>query len=261
MNEERLIELVRNHPYLYDTSNMYYRDVHKKEETWEEIAGTMGIQVTLAKKKWRCLRDRYMRSKKLIKGTTGQATIKVQAIAALEFLEPFIQPRSTNSNVLAPLPSPSGSTERTFSLQPSSSPVDHGYSQPLSSGSAELPSSQPPSFDPAELPSSQPPSSGLAELPSSQPSSTNNNPRLQPRPGTSRRQNRSQQATRNPISELVEFLQTRNEPDGTDMMFLGFSNCVKTLTPRNQMRIKSKIMQIIAEVTEEEANENSANSQ
>lgn len=41
---EKLIELVKNYVFLYDTENEDYKNVNKKNDTWELIAMEVGIK-------------------------------------------------------------------------------------------------------------------------------------------------------------------------------------------------------------------------
>lgn len=40
---EKLIDLVHNFPYLYDTSHCDYKNIVKKAQKWNEIAGILNL--------------------------------------------------------------------------------------------------------------------------------------------------------------------------------------------------------------------------
>jgi len=59
------------------------------------------------KKKWKSLKDNYLRYKKEIKGTTGQATRKYQNwpwASQLQFLDKSLAPRQKASNIITDFP-------------------------------------------------------------------------------------------------------------------------------------------------------------
>lgn len=43
-NEELLIDLVRERPWLYDPKNISFKDTRKKERTWAYIDEVLGIE-------------------------------------------------------------------------------------------------------------------------------------------------------------------------------------------------------------------------
>ena len=67
---ESLIDLVRQYPALWDKQNSKYKDSNYKDAKWREIAETLGVPKDDAIKKWKSLRDTYVRQKN-IKGKSG----------------------------------------------------------------------------------------------------------------------------------------------------------------------------------------------
>ncbi|KAG8228679.1 hypothetical protein J437_LFUL008667 [Ladona fulva] len=53
----KLIELVKRHPCLYDTSDKDYRHIKLKECIWNSIGMDLGMSSTLVKCEWKKLRD------------------------------------------------------------------------------------------------------------------------------------------------------------------------------------------------------------
>ncbi|CAL8293458.1 unnamed protein product [Arctogadus glacialis] len=64
MEDQNLIVAVCSRPVLYDTTMVSYRDRNKKERAWVDVAEDTGFPVDICRRKWKSLRDRYMREKK-----------------------------------------------------------------------------------------------------------------------------------------------------------------------------------------------------
>ncbi|KAK9976653.1 hypothetical protein ABG768_021858 [Culter alburnus] len=83
--EERLILSVSSHPEIYDTSSYFYRD-------------------DVCRKKWKSLRDTYLKEKrKEMEKRSGSAAGSVKKwkySEILGFLEPFVTPWETTSNMV-----------------------------------------------------------------------------------------------------------------------------------------------------------------
>ena len=67
---ESLIDLVCQYPALWDKQNSKYKDSNYKDAKWREIAEMLGVPKDDAIKKWKSLRDTYVRQKN-IKGKSG----------------------------------------------------------------------------------------------------------------------------------------------------------------------------------------------
>ena len=67
---ESLIDLVCQYPALWDKQNSKYKDSNYKDAKWREIAETLGVPKDDAIKKWKSLRDTYVRQKN-IKSKSG----------------------------------------------------------------------------------------------------------------------------------------------------------------------------------------------
>ncbi|XP_028042363.1 uncharacterized protein LOC114252078 [Bombyx mandarina] len=107
---EKLIELVRKYPCLYNTKDISYKNVTIKIKCWEQIGKEINETGESARKKWKSLRDNYMRYKKEVAGTTGQATKKFKKwpwASQLQFLDSTLTDRERSSNVREPTPEPS----------------------------------------------------------------------------------------------------------------------------------------------------------
>ncbi|KAF3832514.1 hypothetical protein NQZ68_017678 [Dissostichus eleginoides] len=62
--EQKLADLVREHPNLYDQSRQDYKDNLKGHLSWKEIADNMGKSEEAVKQKWKNLRDKFCKAKK-----------------------------------------------------------------------------------------------------------------------------------------------------------------------------------------------------
>nr|XP_054593402.1 transcription factor Adf-1-like [Nothobranchius furzeri] len=106
--EERLAEEVRKYEHLYNPSLKNYKDAQVIYNSWKEIARILEMDVEQCMKKWRSMRDKFVRMKKTLKGTSGDpGGKKVPAFyVLLSWLEPHIKHRPTSSNFKAPTEPP-----------------------------------------------------------------------------------------------------------------------------------------------------------
>nr|CAD7590668.1 unnamed protein product [Timema genevievae] len=98
--DERLIELVKSHPILYQLSDRNYKDNFMKETVWIEIAGRLGKAVPECKTRWRTIRDSYrkIKNKKKQKGSRAGAPAKSKYNdKKLRFLDEAILKRTTRT--------------------------------------------------------------------------------------------------------------------------------------------------------------------
>uniref|UniRef100_A0A671TYY7 MADF domain-containing protein n=1 Tax=Sparus aurata TaxID=8175 RepID=A0A671TYY7_SPAAU len=100
--EEKLIIAVCGHPVLYDTTAVFYRNRYKKEEAWVKVAEEVGLSVEVCRKRWKGLRDTYLKRKRegeRKSGSAGGSFKKWRFSAVLSFLDPFTTPRETSGNM------------------------------------------------------------------------------------------------------------------------------------------------------------------
>ncbi|KAM4562362.1 uncharacterized protein PAE49_010858 [Odontesthes bonariensis] len=99
--EERLIEEVRKYENLYVTTRKDYKDPEITNNSWREIAEILGMDVETCIKKWRFLRDKYVRLIKKMASCRGDSDgdQKVPVLCLfLSWLEPHVKHRHTSSN-------------------------------------------------------------------------------------------------------------------------------------------------------------------
>lgn len=87
--EEKLIELVKLYPCIYDVSSHDYKDRNLKNKSWNEIAGNLSKNVIVCKKKWKNIRDFYGRTKKSLPTGSGANPSQAKRLDLLSFLDSF----------------------------------------------------------------------------------------------------------------------------------------------------------------------------
>ncbi|KAK3883390.1 hypothetical protein Pcinc_012291 [Petrolisthes cinctipes] len=63
--DEPLINPVASCPWIYDTAHEKYKDIVMKRNSWKEIAQQLNITEEQCRKRWICLRDRYVRMRRV----------------------------------------------------------------------------------------------------------------------------------------------------------------------------------------------------
>ncbi|CAL8275584.1 unnamed protein product [Arctogadus glacialis] len=102
--EDKVIVSVCARPILYDTTMESYGDRNKKDLAWVDVGEETGLPVDVCRRKWKSLRDRYMKEKKSEKaakksGSAARTSKKWKFFVVLSFLDPFVTPRETSSNL------------------------------------------------------------------------------------------------------------------------------------------------------------------
>nr|CAD7269272.1 unnamed protein product [Timema shepardi] len=98
--DEKLIDLVKSHPILYQLSDKSYKDNFMKENVWIEIAASLGKAVPECKTRWRTIRDSYrkIKNKKKQKGSRAGVPAKSKYNdKKLRFLDEAILKRTTRT--------------------------------------------------------------------------------------------------------------------------------------------------------------------
>ncbi|XP_076004479.1 uncharacterized protein LOC142998387 isoform X2 [Genypterus blacodes] len=96
--ERRLAEEVRKYEHLYDTSSRKHQDYQVVVNSWREISAHVGLDVRECMRKWKYVRDKYVRVQKKVR-RGGKPGSKVRAFAVfLSWLEPHIKHRSMEIN-------------------------------------------------------------------------------------------------------------------------------------------------------------------
>ncbi|XP_073697434.1 uncharacterized protein [Garra rufa] len=64
---EKLIQTVYAYPVLYNVSLHDYRSSERRVKAWREVAASVGLSVVECKRRWKTIRDRYIRERRLCK--------------------------------------------------------------------------------------------------------------------------------------------------------------------------------------------------
>lgn len=99
--EERLAEEVRRYPNLYDSSSKHYKDNKLATSSWKEISERTGLRsAEEAAKKWKNLRDKYVRLQRKMVPASGRAGSKKTPalVIILSWLAPHIRHRDIASS-------------------------------------------------------------------------------------------------------------------------------------------------------------------
>ncbi|VVC40020.1 BESS motif,MADF domain,SANT/Myb domain,Myb-like domain [Cinara cedri] len=91
IEDELLVEEVSKNQVIYDNSHEKHKDLHYKEIIWNKISPIVGRSTDDCKKRWRNIRDTYMKHKRK-PGTVSGTSKKKWALAEnLSFLNNVIQ--------------------------------------------------------------------------------------------------------------------------------------------------------------------------
>ncbi|XP_063366118.1 uncharacterized protein LOC134654581 [Cydia amplana] len=80
MDEEMLINLVREHGELYDPAHRQYQQLHRREMAWKKIANKMKMQAHECKERWKKLRENYRKAIKLRQTQKAKGVTKLKRI-------------------------------------------------------------------------------------------------------------------------------------------------------------------------------------
>ncbi|XP_028131789.1 uncharacterized protein LOC114327381 isoform X1 [Diabrotica virgifera virgifera] len=104
MDVERLIEIVRDNPVLYDTNHDNYMRTKLKDEIWEEIGLELNTDGNSVKDQWRKLRDSYREALRRQSSKIGHKSGPVRLWLyqkEMEFLIPHMKNRTTAGTLTA----------------------------------------------------------------------------------------------------------------------------------------------------------------
>ncbi|KAG5900366.1 hypothetical protein JTB14_033814 [Gonioctena quinquepunctata] len=129
MNEEKLIDIVRKYPFLYDVTHPKYSDTIKKNQAWKEIAEELRDSAGACKQKWQSLRDCFRRALNKRKRKTGPAAKKIKKWKYEEEMT-FLIPLFAERNSLSSLNISSGESETETVQYDHSENVDSAATDP-----------------------------------------------------------------------------------------------------------------------------------
>ncbi|KAM9425016.1 uncharacterized protein KZ484_006475 isoform 1-T3 [Pholidichthys leucotaenia] len=98
--EERLTEEVRRYKHLYDSSSPHYKDYQMAANSWKEISLNLGLDVPECVKKWKNVRDKYVRfRKRLATKNVDPGSRRVPAFSGyLSWLAPHVKHRDLEAS-------------------------------------------------------------------------------------------------------------------------------------------------------------------
>ncbi|CAJ1051904.1 proline-rich protein 12-like [Xyrichtys novacula] len=94
---ERLCEEIKKHPCLYDSLSQHRKDNRMVAKSWREISLTVGVGVPECMKRWKNMRDKFVRLRKRMASESQEAgRRRVTAFYIfLSWLGPFVRHRNT----------------------------------------------------------------------------------------------------------------------------------------------------------------------
>ncbi|VEN34116.1 unnamed protein product [Callosobruchus maculatus] len=171
-----LIEYIQGYPHLYDVKDQLYKNVNKKAEAWEIIAGVLDSTVEDCMKAWKSLRDRYVKEKNRCASGSEAPESSWKYFDAMRFYAKFTKPRKTHTK-----PMKSTQSGRSSDSSTATKPLKSTQSDPSSDSSR-----------PSSTMSMWSPIDEVCEV------TITNTPRSEEGPGPSRR--KRQQSLDTPIS-------------------------------------------------------------
>ena len=101
--EEHLMKLVRIHEHIYQNNHRLHADKYAVDNAWREIAREVGAEVGDCQKRWKTIRDRYVRNRrkwqKANKSGAGASSYEFSPILTqLSWLSDFIKHRAGENN-------------------------------------------------------------------------------------------------------------------------------------------------------------------
>lgn len=102
--EDQLAEEVRRYKHLYDPTSKHYKHSDVVLKSWKEIGKTLGEDPEVCMKKWKAIRDKYVRLKKKLKIRTGDSgpdeEKEPEYCMRLSWLNGFIKHRDTKNELV-----------------------------------------------------------------------------------------------------------------------------------------------------------------
>ncbi|XP_023228049.1 transcription factor Adf-1-like [Centruroides sculpturatus] len=244
MNQEKLIELVREYTFLYDLSDRRYSDNQRKDDAWKEIAKKLQVRDCDCKKTWALLRDAFRRAIKKRKETkSGQASVsrkKWKYEDEMSFLLPYFKERPTIGNV------PANHTDKNSDAEENCSDEDN---QARSSSPEAIIAH---SISPPKRPN-------ITEATVTQPSTSKKKHSISgPSQNCAPVQNRTKIrkkiisrpiSSETPSNTLMKFiLENKAKTNDIQQFFDSIATTVQSFPPRNRAIAKAKVFRVISEM-------------
>lgn len=88
-DEEKLIELVKTFPSIYNVSSSEYKDRFLRHKNWQTISENLSKSVEQCKKKWKNIKDQYDRTKKKMPTGSGASENQSKRSELMSFLDSY----------------------------------------------------------------------------------------------------------------------------------------------------------------------------
>ncbi|KAM4616191.1 uncharacterized protein ACJ7VT_009146 [Polymixia lowei] len=134
--EERLAEEVRRYKHLYDPSSKYYKHGEVTLDAWKEIGEKLAEDPGTCMKRWKAVRDRFVRLKKKMKTEPGGQKVPAYYLS-LSWLHGFVKHRSAESSSANTLESDDNTTLSTSDDEGTSASGPSSVTTPSSSQPAK----------------------------------------------------------------------------------------------------------------------------
>ncbi|XP_067647180.1 uncharacterized protein [Eurosta solidaginis] len=143
--DDNLVQLVRDCPCLYDKTHKDFKDSNKKRLPWIKIGSNLGVDESVAMKRWGNLRDRFGKELRNSNRASGSGAVngrQWELMESLQFLRGHIVPRPMRQS--------------SQMLDCGSKEVCLGFSEPLICSTptpqcSPIPSAQPPASEPSTI--------------------------------------------------------------------------------------------------------------
>ncbi|XP_044760163.1 transcription factor Adf-1-like [Coccinella septempunctata] len=239
IDNEKLIELVKSYPFLYDLADRRYGDSERKNVAWKEIADQLHLPEKYCRKSWALLRDSYRRALKKRKecGQPEEKRRKWRYEVEMSFLLPFLRERSTTNTEIFHENNDSGDGEN------SSCEDNEGKSASLdvSSQGTVLPKQEQICDETVAEPSLSTERQTFSEP------SENNRPLL--KRARVRQKTRFQSTNETLSNSLMKFiLENKAKNDDIQQFFESIATTVRSFPPRDRAIAKAKVFDVISEM-------------
>lgn len=234
ISEEDLLVEIKKHEVLYNRAHAHYKKNRVREAAWEEIAETLQYDCEKCKKRWRTLRDTFIKSRRherlLQWSKTGKRNKPWHLHEHMQFLVPFLEAdRHEEDFETIQGPKDSGDDDGDGEEDEDHIKTSVSPSSPLSTSSARSNGEDPPNIF----------------IPSIEMSCSNK--RLVDLPATSTRKkskvNTTETSTVPGFGRNQDLLSTPHDPDV--LFMLSQVDSLKKLSPRNNRLAKLKIQQLL----------------
>ncbi|XP_055849564.1 uncharacterized protein LOC129914374 [Episyrphus balteatus] len=227
---EKLIQLVRKCPILYDLSHEDYKNTKKKERVWAGIAAELKEGTDDVKKRWKNLRDTYLR---YIKGKKTKSGRRWQWASEMEAFDP---PLTFESRKWSSFDQKCDYNQ----LDTDTTTTEKSNLDPINPDFVEEEEEEETSYD----------ESNFMEFP--QPIETKIIPQHSsstPMSQSKKRKIKQETELDSTMESLVKYLKHQEQPelDETDLLFLAYARNIKTFSKKRQAVAKMKVCQVIME--------------